>query len=138
MKTRKDFNIITYKNRIKTYCDYSNYVSILSEKLFLRFPDKIIPDNFLRYACIFLVISKFMEDNLLSLYDYSLISGFKTDVLIKNEFPIVKEFLRLNYLNLPRLVGIGTNCSDGPDTKELGGFDPPDTLESPPPGVKLP
>ena len=112
-----------YKERFKKYCEYSSSVENTTLKIYNILPEFIISDDYLRYACIFLYISKIIEDNILCLDDFCKISGFEKETIKKNEYILFSYFLLKSptYLNLPTFTGLGVKDSVPEEVNNCGG-----------------
>lgn len=92
MKLKMIMNI-NFKDRIEFVCDYSKSVTKVTNKCIKQLPTDIINNKELLYACVFWFISKFIEDERISMDDYLTIINIKKDEFTKNESKIFNYYL---------------------------------------------
>ena len=96
-------NINILKERLDKYSPYSKSVHVVTQDLFKQI--NFIKNDYLKYSCIYLICSKLLEDNLISLKDYSKISGIEIYFLIKYEKELFNYIYR-NNINLLKFTNI--------------------------------
>ena len=98
-----------YIERISKYCKYSPCVETFTKKLYVKIPSLIIPNQYLKYSCTFLILSKFIEDQIISLKEYSKITGIKYTLLIKYENELFNYLLKK--INLFKFTNVSRHRS---------------------------
>lgn len=132
---------MNFNKDILQHCNYSNTVCKKTE-MFIK---QILPD-FLKYKysllyfSSFWFISKFLEDELISLDDYVYLTQSNKESILDCESEIFNYYLN-HYHSLNALIfdASGTlDDSSGFETSINGGVGAPDTFLKDPPGVSTP
>lgn len=131
-------HINTYKNQLHNCCEYASIVMKLADnKLF----PTVSTNMYIQYASLYWFLSKFIEDELVSLKDYARISGVPSKEIIKHEKDLFNYYLS-NQKDLNELIFAASGTLGAPDpdpaTNILGGVGGPETLRNDPPGVSSP